>query len=132
MSSCASSLLRALIDGNPIDRTQDRLSELILCSFETEDVGSTIEGVLSSLIDSTQTSINGNISDFNSRSHPRMCLLGDLLGVCIYSMSASEVFAFSLSNEVLNLFANSIQCNEHITIDTLGGSASMSLLYLFA
>ena len=132
MSSCASSLLRALIDGNPIDRTQDRLSELILSSFETEDVGSTIEGVLSSLIDSTQTSTHGNISDFNSRSHPRMCLLGDLLGVCIYSMCASEVFAFSLSNEVLNLFADAVQCDEHITIDTLGGSACMSLLYLFA
>jgi len=132
VSSCASSLLRALIDGNPIDRTQDRLSELILSSFETEDVGSTIEGVLSSLIDSTHSSINGNISDFNSRSHPRMCLLGDLLGVCIHSMSASEVFAFSLSNEVMNLFADAVQCNEHITIDTLGGSANLSLLYLFA
>lgn len=134
VSSCASSLLRALIDGNPLDRTQDRLSEMIINEFDTEDVGSTIEGVLRSLIDSTYTSLANccNISEFRTRSHARICVLSDILNICIQSINASEIFALSLSNEVLNFFADAVQCDQFSNIDTLGGSAILSLISLFA
>ncbi|KAL7539271.1 hypothetical protein ACHAXR_009146 [Thalassiosira sp. AJA248-18] len=132
-SSCASSLLRALIDGNPVDRTQDRLSEIILNSFDTEHAGSTIEGVLRSLIEATYSSVHCDVPYFCIRWHPRLCALGDLLGICTHSLSVINIFASSLSDEVLNLFLKALECDgkDKVCMDTLSGSANLSLLYLF-
>ena len=68
--SCAASLLRALIGGNPADRTQDRLSETILTSFDTDLVGSTMEGLLLSLVETTYLSVHSDAPNLSIRWHP--------------------------------------------------------------
>ncbi|KAL3794995.1 hypothetical protein ACHAW5_002164 [Stephanodiscus triporus] len=134
VSSCASSLLRVLVDGNPADRTKDRLSEMMLNSFDNENVGSHFEDALRQLLESTYTSLSCNRPNFSIRSYPRICFLGDVLGVCILTTSASEIFASSMSDEVLNLLGVVIECDpQHDQIiDTLSGSAKMSFVNLFA
>mmetsp|Transcript_39746 Transcript_39746/g.65082 ORF Transcript_39746/g.65082 Transcript_39746/m.65082 type:complete len:736 (+) Transcript_39746:212-2419(+) len=134
--SCASSLLRALIDGNPADRTQDRLSEIIMNSLDTEHVGSTIECLLRSLVETTYSYVHCNVPNLCIRWHPRLCSLGDLLGVCTPSDNMMNIFASSLSDEVLGLFVTAVESDQQnnlcMDMDTLGGSANLSLLFLFA
>ena len=125
--------MRSLIDGNPIDRTQDRLSESILNAFDTEDTISVIESALRLLIENTFTSVHSNISDFYSRPHPRICSLADILGiVCNHSMNAIEIFGASLSNEVLHLFEDALTHDQYRSIDTLWGSVILGLLSLLS
>ena len=130
VSSCASSLLRVLIDGNPSDRTQDRLSEIILNSFDSDRIGSSIEDVFRALVENTFTSLHCDIPHFCIRWHPRICFLGDLLSIFIPSINACQAISSSLSKEVLGVFVDAIQCDQQN--DTLGGSANLSLLFLFA
>ncbi len=130
ISSCASLLLRALVDGNPADRTTDRLSEIMLNSFHA---GSDFEGALRLLLEMTFTSLMCEIPNYSILCNPRICLLGDLLGVLIHTTCASETFASSMSEEVLDLLGNLIECEpkHNQSIDSLSGSAKMSVVNLF-
>jgi len=133
-SSCASSLLRSLIDGNPVDGTHDRLSEMILNSFDTDQDGSTIEDLILQLVKTTYSSVHCSVPNFRSRWQPRMCSLGDILGICSPSINTMIIFASSLSDEVLSLFVNAIERDQqsNLFMDTLSGSTNLSLLFLFA
>ena len=134
VSSCASSLLRALVDGNPADRTKDLLSETMLNLFDTEHADSDFEVALRLLLESTYTSHTCNIPNYSIRCYPRICSLGDVLGIFILPTSASQIFASSMSDEVLNLLGNILECNpqHNQSIDALSGSAKMSIVNLFA
>ena len=135
-SSSASALLRALIDGNPVDRTPDRLSEIILESLDTEHVGSTVDAVLRSLVEATYSSANSIVPNFSSRWHSRVCALGDLfVDCCTYSSNAVCIFAQRISSdEVMRSFAKAIESDhpDNVDVDTLHGSTKLSLLFLFA
>lgn len=129
-SSCASSLLRVLIDGNPRDRTQDQLSEMILNAFDSVLVGSSIGVLVFSLTETAYSTVDCTIPALCIRWSPRLCSLGDLLAiVCKASLNATNILASSLSDQVLEIFAESVGCER---AKTLAGSAQVSLLYLCA
>ncbi|KAL7555116.1 hypothetical protein ACHAWF_018722 [Thalassiosira exigua] len=134
VSSCASALLRILIEGNPVDQTQDRLSEIILASLDAENVSSTLEAVLRSLMEVVYSSVNCSAPNFCIRWQSRLCSLGDLLSVCTSSIAVVEIMAASLSDEVLSLIVHSIEdhLQNNLSVDTLGGSATLSLLFVLA
>ncbi|KAL3826326.1 hypothetical protein ACHAXA_003650, partial [Cyclostephanos tholiformis] len=131
VSSCASSLLRALVGGNPADRTTDRLSEIMLESFYT---GSDFEDALQLLFEITYTYLTCDIPNYSIRCYPRICSLGDLLLVFIHTTCANETFASSMSDDVLDLLGNILECDpkHNQSIDSLSGSARMSIITLFA
>ena len=89
-----------------------------------------MDGPLHSLIEATYLSVHSN----GTRWHPRLCSLGDLLAVCTSSVHVITMLASSLSDELLDLCASVVACDqqESLCIDTLGGSAKLSLLFLFA
>jgi hypothetical protein len=134
VSSCASSLLLALVEGNPADRTEDKLSDMILNSLGTDQVGSVLKDMIYLILESAHTSLNCNIPHFSIYFHPSMCSLGDLLCAFIRTNSASEIFASFISDNVLNLFAEISEYGEkhNCSSDALSASAKMSIVSLFA
>jgi len=121
--------LRALIDGNPADRTQDRLCLLLLGAFDAEIVASPVEDALHFLFDGADTSDARNIPFYFSRYYPRKCCLGDLMCVCTHT----RIFASSMTDDLLGKFENAIKYDpQQSQYDSLSAAATLALIHILA
>ena len=102
--------------------------------LSSSHTGSDFEGALRLLLEMTFTSLTCDTPNYSILCNPRICFLGDLLSVIIHSICASETFASFMSDEVLDLLGNTIECEpkHNQSIDSLSGSAKMSVVNLFA
>ncbi|KAL7495467.1 hypothetical protein ACHAWT_004847, partial [Skeletonema menzelii] len=142
VASCASSLLRALIEGNPVDRTEDVLSELLLKSFDSsETIFDAMDTAFYAIHQTAETSIEDkeNLSGLECvRWHPRLCLLSDMLDKCSSSVNFYRCMKVSLDADDADLtdmfvqFCNPDSSRDHVNIDILTNSIDISLLTLFA
>eukprot|EP00804_Cyclotella_cryptica_P002010 CCRYP_007444-RA/>CCRYP_007444-RA protein AED:0.01 eAED:0.01 QI:1342/1/1/1/1/1/2/614/1403 len=137
VSTLASSLLRSLLRGNPIDDTPDVLSDIMMQSFETDFVMSTVDIAFHSLVESTCSLDHNQISLCFSRHLPRACSLSDVLSECLSSSNLMQVMLSTLSasfrdKSVMDAVVDVVGLNQDRfdTADTLFLSAIMSILYL--
>jgi hypothetical protein len=142
VASCASSLLRALIEGNPMDRTEDVLSDLILSSFDSSEfVFDAMDTAFYTIHQTAETSVENkrNLPGLECvRWHPRLCLLSDMLDKCSSSINFYRCIKVSLDSDeadLIDLFVQFLapgRSKDHAYIDTLTNSIELSLLTLFA
>lgn len=130
-----------MIEGSPVDRTEDVLSESILSSFGSDFAFDAIEfgfcTVLQTLESSTQNK-DHLLGLERVRWLPRLCSLSDMLDKCSYSINFYRCIQLSFDaddTDVLDLFVQFIDTDRtkgHLLIDALMDSTIMSLLTLFA
>lgn len=108
------------------------MSDMILSSLGTDHVGSDLKDMIHLILETTHTSLKSKIPNISMLFYSRMCSLGDLMCALIRIPSASEIFASIISDDVLNLFAEMTGGNHNCSSDTLNGSATMSIVSLFA
>ena len=141
VNSIASSLLRALIEGSPDDRTEDVLSELLLKSFNTELVFEAMDDALFTITEILSSAIEAedNLPGLEcNRWLPSLCAFSDMMDSGSHSINFYRCIQVLCdtddSSDVIDLFArllNPDRENDHIQNDTLMASTCMSLLMLF-
>ena len=141
VNSIASSLLRALIEGNPDDRTEDVLSELLLKSFNTEPVFEAMDDALFTITEILSSAIEAedNLPGLECNCWlPSLCAFSDMMDSGSQSINFYRCIQVLCdtndSSDVIDLFArllNPDRENDHIQNDTLMASTCMSLLMLF-
>ena len=140
VASCASSLLRVLIEGSPTDRTGDVLSGLISGCLDTSDaVFNTMDHAFFTI--QQIVTISNENSDRLPGLHcvcslPRVCLLSDMMNACASSINFYRCVKLSLDEDdadVISLFVHFLSPDRSKDcFDTLVNSTNISLLTLFA
>ncbi len=105
---------------------------MLLRSFDAESIISPTEQLLRLLVESTDTSVKCNVPFYITRYHPRRCLLGDMLCVCIHTTPANCTFIFSLLDDLLDQFMDAINCDlrDSQNTDSLSFAVALTLVDL--
>ncbi len=124
-----------------MDRTEDVLSELLLKSFDSEDIFNAMDNAFYTIHQTAETSIENkeNLSGLECvRWHPRLCLLSDMLDKCSSSVNFYRCIKASLDAEDTDVtdffvqFFDPDSSKDHVNIDILTNSVGISLRTLFA
>lgn len=127
-----------MIEGSPIDRTEDVLSELIVSSFDSELLFDSMDTAFYTIHQTAEASIQNkeHLPGLECvRWNPRLCLLSDMMDKCSSSINFYRCIRISLDVEdadMTDLFVQYLSGKDQTHIDTLTNSTHMSLLMLFA
>lgn len=137
VSTLASSLLRSLLKGSPLDDTPDVLSGIMTQSFESAFVSSSVEHAFHSLVETACPFDDKQSSLYFSRHLPRICSLGDVMSECLSSLNLMQMIMTTLSapfrnKSVIDAIVDVVKFNRDRfdTTNTLFLSANISILLL--